>query len=196
MCAVPSVCRAGSPLTAWVLLKQKALMLCKRNVCAFWRILSILFRILSKATTSPCVWQRHTLLYTLTEGWMFPSDMWYLIPHQGSYVAGLSSRSGAHIQNSLSRTRPEHVTHNHGGEVLHVWFEEWSLTQFPSKSQLLVKFKNTCRKARLGRTPSNEGLWYRGATIRIPIPLEHTVTITVWLSFAYYNRWLISSHLR
>lgn len=38
---------------------------------------------------------------------------------------------------------------------------------------------NTCRNARLGRTPSKEGLLYRGSTIRTPKPLKHMVTITV-----------------
>lgn len=53
--AVPSVSAAASPLTAWVLLKQKALMERSCSVRAFSRIRSILFGILSKATTSPCV---------------------------------------------------------------------------------------------------------------------------------------------
>lgn len=42
-------------------------MLCKLSICAFWRMWSILFRILSKATTSPCVGQsrRTSILITM-----------------------------------------------------------------------------------------------------------------------------------
>lgn len=42
----------------------------------------------------------------------------YLVSHEGSDVAGLPSWSSAHIQDPISRTGPEHVTHNNRREVL------------------------------------------------------------------------------
>lgn len=45
-----------------------------------------------------------------------PSE--YLVPHQGCDVAGLPSGCSAHIQDTFSRTRSEHVTRNDRGKIL------------------------------------------------------------------------------
>lgn len=89
----------------------------------------------------------------------------YLILHQCSDVAGLPSRCGAHIQDPLSGTRPEDVSHHHRGKVLHntgIRKASVSLFRFIHDSIItltLINGRNTCRNARPGRTPSKEGLW-------------------------------------
>lgn len=60
---IPSARGAASVLTAWVLLKQKALMERSCNTCALSRMRWILFLIRSKATTSPWVSQKLIVIH-------------------------------------------------------------------------------------------------------------------------------------
>lgn len=42
----------------------------------------------------------------------------YLIPHEGSNVAGLPSGCSTHVQDPFSRAGPEHMSHHYRGKVL------------------------------------------------------------------------------